>query len=166
VIGDDGTNNTWVEVSASGFAGAQGIQGPAGSMQGTQGVQGFEGPGTYTISATPPVAPETGDTWLDSDTGKLYIWDGIEWFEAYGNNDGLQGTQGVQGSVGIQGLNGLFAGQGVQGPQGLQGNQGLGLQGTQGLQGNQGPIGLSTNYDTIWVDTDLNQISPLLLMGA
>ena len=71
----------------------------------------------------------------------------------------------------------------MQGPQGLQGNQGSGTQGGQGLQGNQGPIGLSgipvggsigqilaknsaTNYDTIWVDTDLNQISPLLLMGA
>ncbi len=152
-------------------------------MQGTQGLQGFEGPGTYTISSTPPVGPATGDTWLDSDTGKIYIWDGLEWFEAYGNNDGLQGTQGIQGNIGIQGLDGFFAAQGVQGPlgpQGVQGTQGLQIQGTQG---SQGPIGLSgipaggsigqilaknsaTNYDTIWVDTDLNQISPLLLMGA
>ncbi len=152
-------------------------------MQGTQGVQGFEGPGTYTISATPPVAPETGDTWLNSNDSRLYIWDGAEWFEAYGNLSGIQGVQGIQGNLGIQGLNGAFAAQGIQGPLGIQGPQGFGLQGTAGLQGPQGlngqtglPVGGSagqilaknsaTNYDTIWVDTDLNQISPLLLMGA
>lgn len=182
---NDGTNQTWVETSASGFSGVQGLQGIAGS--GAQGLQGIRGPGTYTISATAPVAPAIGDTWLNTNDYRLYIWDGLEWFETYGNLTGLQGTQGVQGTQGLQGtfgfqgLNGAFAAQGIQGPQGVQGIQGLSIQGNQGTQGLQGlVVGIpsggntgqilaknsATSYDTIWTDTDLNQISPLLLMGA
>jgi hypothetical protein len=43
----DGTNNAWVEVSASGFSGVQGLTGTQGtqgiSNQGVQGIQGTEG---------------------------------------------------------------------------------------------------------------------------
>jgi hypothetical protein len=43
----DGTNNAWVEVSASGFSGIQGLTGLQGtqgiSNQGVQGTQGFQG---------------------------------------------------------------------------------------------------------------------------
>lgn len=143
---DDGTNSTWVEVSASGFSGTQGIQGPIGS--GTQGIQGTEGPGTYTISSTIPVSPSSGDAWLNTNTGVLTIYNGTVWAEYTPNLVGTQGSQGVQGPAAqLQGTQGLQGSQGTQGIQGLQGEQGL--QGTQGLQGVQGLQGLQGNNNFI-----------------
>lgn len=133
---DDGTNQTWVEVSASGFSGVQGLQGPTGA--GLQGAQGIQGAGTYTISPTPPLSPSVGDTWLNEDDGTVSVWNGLEWFESNTNLSGLQGIQGLQGLFGWQGTQGSNGPQGIQGVQGLQGNQGLQGLGIQGLQGNAG----------------------------
>ena len=138
---NDGTNQTWVETSASGFSGVQGLQGPTGA--GLQGVQGIQGAGTYTISPTPPLSPSVGDTWLNEDDGTVSVWNGLEWFESNTNLSGLQGIQGAQGPNGIQGLNGAFVAQGLQGQIGIQGTQGVqGINGIIGIQGNTGTQGL------------------------
>ena len=57
----DGTNNAWVEVSASGFSGIQGLIGLQGTqgianqgVQGTQGIQGIQGVYT-TVNVTSPI---------------------------------------------------------------------------------------------------------------
>ena len=143
---DDGANPTWVEVSASGFSGTQGIQGPVGS--GTQGIQGLHGPGTYTISSSIPVSPNSGDAWLNTNTGVLTIYNGTVWAEYTPNLVGIQGTQGLQGpSAEMQGTQGPQGVQGTQGVQGVQGRQGP--QGTQGLQGIQGIQGLQGNNNYI-----------------
>lgn len=143
---DDGSNPTWVEVSASGFSGTQGVQGPIGS--GSQGVQGLIGPGAYTISPTVPVSPNAGDAWLNSNTGVLTIYDGTVWAEYTPNLVGTQGTQGIQGPAAeLQGTQGVQGNQGTQGVQGLQGLQGP--QGTQGIQGVQGLQGLQGNNNYV-----------------
>ena len=162
---DDGANPTWVEVSASGFAGVQGIQGATGA--GTQGIQGTEGPGTYTISSTIPVSPSSGDAWLNTNTGVLTIYDGTVWAEYTPNLVGTQGLQGVQGPAaqlqGTQGVQGPQGLQGIQGPQGVQGPQGTqGIQGIQGLQGINNALqgfslqntGVTTNYTLAITDKD------------
>lgn len=63
----DGTNNAWVEVSASGFSGVQGLQGTQGlqgeAIQGVQGMQGTEGLQGYytTVNVVSPIT-NTGTT--------------------------------------------------------------------------------------------------------
>lgn len=163
---NDGNNTTWVEVNPAGFSGTQGLQGAVGS--GAQGLQGLKGPGTYTISPTKPLSPNTGDTWLNSDTAVLTVFDGSQWAEYTPNLIGAQGIQGLQGTAnqGVQGLNGAFAAQGIQG---IQGATGVGLQGTQGVLGNQGlqginnalqgfslqNTGVTTNYTLQITDKDM-----------
>lgn len=139
----------WVEVSASGYSGVQGIQGIQGQsiqgvqgiqgnpgiqgfgyaqLQGTQGLQGFTGTqGTYYISQTAPLGVSAGNAWLNTTDGSLYIFDGNEWFEPYGNYLGVQGLQGFQGPSGISGSNGFQGVQGLVGPAGVQGATGPGV---------------------------------------
>jgi hypothetical protein len=99
-------------IGVQGIQGRQGIQGVQGLI-GLQGVQGLIGlQGVYTVSTTPPAAPLTGTAWLNTNTGRLYVYDGLEWFEPYGNYLGVQGYNGPQG------LQGPGASQGLQGPSG------------------------------------------------
>jgi hypothetical protein len=131
---NDGNSFQWAQLSQPGPVGLQGAQGV-----GVQGIQGVKGPGAYTISVTPPVSPNFGDTWVDSNTGRTYLWDSAEWFESNNNLNGVQGATGLQGAQGfgyaqLQGLQGGF------GPQGLTGIQGFsGTNGAQGIQGINGP---------------------------
>lgn len=52
------------------------------------GPQGPAGPGSYTVSATPPVSPSVNSVWFNSDDGRTYIYynDGntTQWVE-FGN---------------------------------------------------------------------------------
>ena len=146
----DGNNYAWVEVSASGFSGVQGLQGTTGNpgvqgstgtqgttgiqgsfgLQGTQGIVGAQG--TYVVSDVKPSAPSTGNGWLNTNDGRLYIYNGSDWFEPYDNLAGIQGPQGLQGG----GFNQL---QGVQGPSGINGTNG-----TNGAQGATGTFNPNT----------------------
>lgn len=61
-------------------SGSQGIQGPQG-LQGLQGIQGIQGTigvqgASYstTISTTPPVSANAGDTWWDSESGIRFVY--------------------------------------------------------------------------------------------
>ena len=124
--------------------------------------------GTVAISTTAPSAPDVGDLWWDSDTGKLAIYyqdiNSSQWVTASGNSgptgpagaQGASGAQGATGSTGAQGATGSGAqgatgstgAQGSTGSTGAQGAQGVagtaaaqGAQGAQGHQGNNGSTG-------------------------
>ena len=119
----DGNNYSWVELSASGFAGLQGPQGIQGvSAVGTQGLTGTQGAlGLQGVQGT------NGDTGVIGPVGTQ----GLQGLQGGGFNQ-AQGTQGLQGLVG-QGIQGTDGIQGPYGPTGLQGNNGP--QGVQGVQG-------------------------------
>ena len=63
--------------------------------------------GTVAISTTAPSAPDVGDLWWDSDTGKLAIYyqdiNSSQWVTASGNS-GPTGPAGAQGAAGAQAL--------------------------------------------------------------
>ena len=94
--------------------------------------------GTVAISTTAPSAPDVGDLWWDSDTGKLAIYyqdiNSSQWVTASGNS-GPTGPAGAQGAAGATGA------QGAAGANGAQGATGSGAQGDQGLTGAQGAAG-------------------------
>ena len=151
VVGVDPIN--WAKSNGVAIQGTQGLQGIQG-LQGQQGSQGLQGPqglqgiqgiaASYVISSSAPNSPIIGEGWVNSNTGKTYIWDGTEWFESYNNQSGLQGLQGLQGFQGLQGS------QGFQGLQGLNGAYaGQGIQGLQGAQGTQGNTGVSYSTPTL-----------------
>ena len=145
VQGSQGITGT----GAQGTQGLLGVQGNAGA-QGVQGNQGVQGPNAaITFDIFPPVSPNLGDRWTDSNTGVGYTWvyDGntYQWVElsasGFSGLQGPQGPQGVQGTVGGTGIQGP-AGAGYAQAQGTQGIQGIwGLQGIQGNDGTQGPSG-------------------------
>ena len=149
----DGILYNWVEVAGTGYAGAQGTQGIIGA-----GTQGPVGPGAYTVSATMPISPRVGDSWLNTNDGRSYTWDGYEWFESTGAVGGLQGLQGANGAQGVQGINGPFGVQGYTGPQGVQGLAGTGIQGLQGIQGPAPASGLTFTNSTFAGTTSIAQM--------
>lgn len=65
-----------------------------------------EAGGKFTVSATAPEAPENGDTWFDSSTGKAYIYysdvDSSQWVEI--GNPGGFGSLSVLSDVDLTGL--------------------------------------------------------------
>jgi hypothetical protein len=93
----------------TGSQGIQGVTGPTGP-QGAAGaastVAGPTGPagesGTAYVSDTAPVSPETGQLWLDSTTGELFIYTGTAWIIAAGAT-GAAGVAGPAGSAGPTG---------------------------------------------------------------
>ena len=104
--------------------------------------------GTVAISTTAPSAPDVGDLWWDSDTGKLAIYyqdiNSSQWVTASGNSGptGPAGAAGAQGAAGAAGAQGAAGAAGAQGAQGAQGAAGAaGAQGDQGLTGAQGAAG-------------------------
>lgn len=47
---------------------------------------GGGGGASVTVSSNPPLAPNLGDLWLDSDNGKTYAYDGMFWAEIGGDS--------------------------------------------------------------------------------
>ena len=70
----DGTSSQWVQIETAG---------PKGP------------PGVYTTQATAPSAPTTGDAWMNTTDGRLYIYNGTSWFEPTNNQAGPTGPSGV-----------------------------------------------------------------------
>ena len=116
--------------------------------------------GTVAISTTAPSAPDVGDLWWDSDTGKLAIYyqdiNSSQWVTASGNSgptgpagaQGAAGAAGAQGAQGAQGAAGAAGAQGAAGAAGAQGDQGLtGAQGNPGAAGAQGATGSGAQGD-------------------
>jgi len=73
-------NQTWVWDGITWNLVTSTIEGPTGpaGADGYVGADGATGPqgakGAYTVSDTAPVAPGAGDVWLDSTTGKTFIY--------------------------------------------------------------------------------------------
>ena len=125
-VGGPGPYTNWT-FALAGLQGIQGVQGQAiqgatgTSIQGATGLTGPQGAqGTYYVAPTAsiPTGVVAGNTWVNTDDGRLYVYDGTEWFEPYDNLQGIQGIQGIQGPIG-------------QSIQGATGPQGIGLTGLQ-----------------------------------
>jgi hypothetical protein len=50
------------------------------------------GYGSYFMSATAPTTPATGMGWFNTNTSRMYLWDGTQWFEPYDNQIGPAGA--------------------------------------------------------------------------
>ena len=164
--GDKGDTGPKSAQGTQGVQGPQGLQGKGGppGPQGPQGVPGTKGmkgdkgdkgdigkkgdagtgvtmKGSVTTYRALPSISNQGDSYITSDTGNLWVYDGKNW-----NNVGkIQGPQGIQGKKGDMGLRGVQGEQGIQGIRGLIGPEGprgsVGEQGIQGKQGKKGDIG-------------------------
>ena len=95
---------------------------------------------TCTTSDTPPLNPEGGDLWLDSDTGTLYFWyideDSTQWISV------SSGPQGPKGDPGTDGTDGTSATVDV-------GNTFTGLPGTNASVTNSGTLSAAVFNFTI-----------------
>lgn len=49
--------------------------------------------GTVTILSTPPVEPEMGDLWVDSNDFEMYVWEGDAWVHLTGNGTNETGSK-------------------------------------------------------------------------
>lgn len=124
------------EGGSGGSPGPPGPQGPAGpeGPAGPQGTQGPAGPqgaaGTginlkgsvATSSALPATGNTTGDGYITTDTGHLWVWEGGQWVDV-GVIVGPAGPQGPAGPAGPQGIQGAVGPTGATGPTGAVGTQ-------------------------------------------
>ena len=98
--------------------------------------------GVASTSASPPLAPATGDLWWNTLDGNLYVYYSSVWTNA---NAGVQGPEGGVGPEGPAGIRGLKGDKGDIGPRGYTGETGaqgnVGPRGLKGDTGEQGPAG-------------------------
>lgn len=78
--GDPGATGPAGPIGPQGATGPQGQQGPAGP-QGPAGT-GINLLGQVPTEADLPASGNVGDAWITTDTGDLWIWDGVEWINA------------------------------------------------------------------------------------
>ncbi len=100
------TGTAWRIVTAS--VGPTGPTGPAG-YEGSDGPTGPAGQdGRFFTGATPPMtpAPEEGDAWYNSDSGRLYVYYDSYWVEASAPIAGPTGPAGADGTIGVDGATG------------------------------------------------------------
>lgn len=67
----------------------------------TTTVVGPTGPAAFYVQATTPSTTVTGSYWVNTTDGRVYAWDGTEWFEPYNNLLGQTGTQGPSGVINV-----------------------------------------------------------------
>lgn len=87
-------------------AGATGATGPAGNIGpiGATGPAGATGAGSFSYGNTAPVSPTIGSRWLDSESGKEFIWvvagaTGV-WIQAVGAGGGTSSANtSLSGSI-------------------------------------------------------------------
>ena len=152
----DGTSWNLVISEVVGPTGATGPQGDASTVAGPTGAQGA----FLITAATPPANPEEGDSWFNSETGKIYVYYDSYWVETASSQIGYDGPTGPTGAtgaasttVGPTGSTGPTGATGPQGNTGPTGSAGLdvtgptgpqgptGATGEQGIQGERGVIG-------------------------
>ena len=153
VLASNGTTIYWAD--NPGFTGSRGTTGFTGS----KGDIGYTGSRSNSyIGTTAPISPAAGDTWWNSDTGRLYVYynDGntSQWVqESARGPEGYTGSQGAQGPQGTTGFTGSIGAQGPQGTTGFTGSQGaqgsIGFTGSQGAQGPQGTTGFTGSQGSI-----------------
>jgi Collagen triple helix repeat (20 copies) len=132
---------------ATGESGKDGIDGSDGET-GPTGPTGIRGSSWNSFTGAPgALTANTGDQYLDTDSGDVYEWVGNNWIIT-GNikgptgatgPTGMKGNTGATGPQGEQGLTGATGAQGEQGEQGFTGA--TGTQGETGMKGATGDIG-------------------------
>lgn len=100
----------WVDLGNFPLVGPVGPVGPAGSQ-------------IYSGNGLPTITGQEGDVYINTATGILYQYEGMEWKEKF-SIKGPMGPRGLQGKQGIQGPKGETGAMGPIGPQGIQGPQG------------------------------------------
>ncbi|MGN2640688.1 hypothetical protein ACTD5D_31855 [Nocardia takedensis] len=153
VTGPQGPQGTQGPAGVAGPQGDQGEVGPAGP----QGIPGEDGAGveiagsvaTYAELPTTLGPSDSGDGYLVTADGKLYVWDG-DTFPANGSGvefRGPVGPAGPQGPQGVQGATGSTGATGEQGPAGAAGATGAtgatGARGSKWFTGAGVPSGVS-----------------------
>ena len=115
-----GTTVANVAIGSGTGIGATGATGPAGNIGpiGATGPAGATGAGSFSYGNTAPVSPTIGSRWLDSESGKEFIWvvagaTGV-WIQSVGGN----GPQGNIGNIGATGATGITGATGPAGPTG------------------------------------------------
>ena len=79
-------------------------------------------PSKITVSDTVPASPSVGSIWLESDTGKMFVYYDSFWIEVSGTGSvGVTGATGATGATGDPGLNGLTGANGATGATGAEG---------------------------------------------
>ena len=92
-------------------------------LQGPQGPKGDKGSQIYSGNGLPTITGKEGDIYINTATGILYQYEGIEWKEKF-SIKGPIGPRGLQGPQGIQGPKGDKGETGAVGPQGIKGDKG------------------------------------------
>lgn len=92
-------------------------------LQGPQGPKGDKGSQIYSGNGLPTLTGQEGDIYINTATGILYQYEGIEWKEKF-SIKGPMGPRGLQGPQGIQGPKGETGNMGPMGPRGIQGPKG------------------------------------------
>jgi hypothetical protein len=112
-------NNTKVEVKYFGATNPPGPPGYFGSV-GYKGSAGSDGVSHAVISPNPPINPNEGVLWLDSDNGVLNIYYSNEdtWVGIAEGPRGYEGQDGYLGSVGYIGSTGYWGSVGYTGSMG------------------------------------------------
>jgi Collagen triple helix repeat (20 copies) len=159
--GDDGAQG------ATGMKGDDGAQGATG-MKGDDGAQGPTGPtgirgslwdsNTGAPSAT---GGNSGDQYLDTETGDVYEWNGTTWVIT-GNIRGPTGPTGDAGAQGDQGATGMKGDDGDQGATGDQGAQGetgpSGIRGSLWDSNTGAPSATGGNSGDQYLDTETGDV--------
>ena len=178
--GFTGTLNAWLAslIGAQGTQGTQGTQGPAGptGSDGDDGVAGATGQtgatgaqgtsvtllGSVALIADLPASGTTGDGWIVTSTGNLYIWNAITF--SWNNVGQIVGPTGDDGPQGIQGVQGEDGQTGSAGPQGTQGPAGVASALTLFANGvSQGAI-QALNF--VGADVDVNSVTGTITISG
>jgi len=119
----------------TGNTGATGSTGETGSTGGT-GPTGATGAINFSVSATAPSGPTSGDRWYDTTTGLEYVYindgDSSQWVSPFASGKpGATGATGIAGVTGATGPTGSSGNAGVTGPTGATGPSGATLPSVQ-----------------------------------
>jgi hypothetical protein len=118
-----------------GPTGSQGEVGPTGADSTVAGPTGAAGE-FVPKSDSPPLSPEPGELWFDTNNGAVFVYYDNFWVEV-GTSEfgGATGPQGIQGEIGPLGPTGATGDEGPLGPTGVAGATGPIVTGPAGPQG-------------------------------
>ena len=146
-IADNATNGYWFPFGEISIAGPQGPKGDKGDP-GPAGISS-----RWYIMSSPPATSGnylTGDIWMQSGTGNIWVYTEPGIWEAQGTIKGPQGIQGIQGLSGPQGP------EGPQGPKGDTGDPGGFIR----------IAGVLSNTGQLPTPSTLNDLGVAYLIGA
>ncbi len=125
-------HTTFTTLGPTGTTGPTGSTGPTGAT----GATGSTGAINFSVSATAPSGPTSGDRWYDTTTGLEYVYindgDSSQWVSPFASGKpGATGATGIAGVTGATGPTGSSGNAGVTGPTGATGPSGTTLPSVQ-----------------------------------